>query len=98
MFTWAYNQLSKTWENTLTDTDGQYAELMAGSYTDNQPNFAWLEPYETKEFSQYWVSHSEDRHAGLRKPEMRPVASAGACLDSGHGNLRQHPCGNHLRR
>ena len=54
MFTWAYNQLSKTWENTLTDTDGQYAELMAGSYTDNQPNFAWLEPYETKEFSQYW--------------------------------------------
>lgn len=54
MFTWAYNQLSKTWENTLTDTDGQYAELMAGSYTDNQPNFSWLEPYETKEFSQYW--------------------------------------------
>lgn len=54
MFTWAYNQLSKTWENTLTDTDGQYAELMAGSYTDNQPNFAWLEPYETKTFSQFW--------------------------------------------
>ena len=54
MFTWGYNQLSKNWENTLTDTDGQYAELMAGSYTDNQPNFSWLEPYETKEFSQYW--------------------------------------------
>lgn len=54
MFTWAYNQLSKNWENTLTDTDGQYAELMAGSYTDNQPNFAWLEPYETKDFSQFW--------------------------------------------
>lgn len=59
MFTWAYNQLSKTWENTLTDTDGQYAELMAGSYTDNQPNFAWLEPYETKEFSQYWYPISK---------------------------------------
>lgn len=59
MFTWAYNQLAKTWENTLTDTDGQYAELMAGSYTDNQPNFAWLEPYETKEFSQYWYPVSK---------------------------------------
>lgn len=59
MFTWGYNQLSKTWENTLTDTDGQYAELMAGSYTDNQPNFAWLEPYETKEFSQYWYPVSK---------------------------------------
>ena len=54
MFTWGYCQLAKSWENALTDTDGQYAELMAGSYSDNQPNFSWLEPYETKEFSQYW--------------------------------------------
>lgn len=54
MFTWAYNQLSDSWENALTDTDGAYAELMAGSYSDNQPDFAWIEPYETKEFSQHW--------------------------------------------
>ncbi|MBE6762130.1 MAG: DUF5107 domain-containing protein [Ruminococcaceae bacterium] len=59
MFTWAYNQLSKSWENALTDTDGQYAELMAGSYSDNQPDFAWLEPYETKIFSQYWYPISK---------------------------------------
>ena len=54
LFTWGYNQLSRSWERALTDTDGQYAELMAGVYTDNQPNFSWLEPYETKTFSQYW--------------------------------------------
>ena len=54
MFTWAYNQLAKSWESALTDTDGAYAELMAGSYSDNQPDFSWLEPYETKCFSQYW--------------------------------------------
>lgn len=54
LFTWAYNQLSKSWEKALTDNDGAYAELMAGSYTDNQPDFAWLEPYETKKFSQFW--------------------------------------------
>lgn len=54
MFTWAYNQLATSWENALTDEDGQYAELMAGSYSDNQPNFAWLQPYETKVFSQHW--------------------------------------------
>ena len=59
MFTWAYGQLSKSWEKALTDTDGQYAELMAGSYSDNQPNFSWLEPYETKEFSQYWYPISK---------------------------------------
>ena len=59
MFTWAYNQLATSWENALTDTDGQYAELMAGSYSDNQPNFSWLAPYETKEFSQHWYPISQ---------------------------------------
>jgi len=59
MFTWAYNQLSQSWENALTDTDGAYCELMAGSYSDNQPDFAWLEPMETKTFSQYWFPIGE---------------------------------------
>lgn len=45
MFTWGYCRLAKSWENALTDTYGQYAELMAGSYSDNQPNFSWIEPY-----------------------------------------------------
>lgn len=54
MFTWAYSQLAKTWENALTDEDGQYAELMAGCYSDNQPDLTWLQPYETKTFSQKW--------------------------------------------
>lgn len=54
MFTWAYNQLSRSWENALTDTDGAYAELMASSYSSNQPDFAWLNPYETKTFTQSW--------------------------------------------
>ncbi|MBN1249041.1 MAG: tetratricopeptide repeat protein, partial [Anaerolineae bacterium] len=34
--------------------DGPYIELMAGVYTDNQPDFSWLQPYETKTFSQFW--------------------------------------------
>ena len=54
MFTWGTSQMAKSWENTLTDTDGAYAELMAGAYSDNQPDFSWLEPFETKTFSQYW--------------------------------------------
>ncbi len=59
MFTWAYGQLADIWERALTDADGPYAELMAGSYSDNQPDFAWLEPYETKQFSQYWYPISQ---------------------------------------
>lgn len=59
MFTWAYDQLSETWENALTDSDGAYAELMAGVYTDNQPDFSWLEVGEVKEFSQFWYPIKE---------------------------------------
>ncbi|MBQ2750783.1 MAG: DUF5107 domain-containing protein [Clostridia bacterium] len=54
MFTWGYGANAENWEDALTDTDGPYAELMAGSYTDDQPDFTWLAPYETKCFSQYW--------------------------------------------
>ncbi len=59
MFTWAYNQLSKSWENALTDTDGAYCELMAGVYSDNQPDFAEIAPYENKSFSQFWYPISD---------------------------------------
>ena len=54
LFTWGYGQLSQAWEKALTDTDGAYAELMASSYSSNQPDFSWIEPYETKCFSQFW--------------------------------------------
>lgn len=54
MFTWGYGENADNWEEKLTDTDGAYAELMAGSYTDDQPDFTWIAPYETKTFSQFW--------------------------------------------
>jgi len=85
MFTWAYCQLSKSWENALTDTDGEYAELMAGSYSDNQPNFAWLEPYETKQFSQYWYPIS-----GLGTPTFANLHCAFK-VDRENGVLKVQP-------
>lgn len=54
MFTWGLSKLAKSWEQALTDTDGPYCELMAGSYSNNQPDFTWLNPYETKCFSEFW--------------------------------------------
>ncbi len=59
MFTWGQDQNARDWEKKLTDTDGPYCELMAGTYTDNQPDFTWLEPYETKKFSQFWIPLTE---------------------------------------
>ncbi len=54
MFTWGAGEFAKGWEANLTDADGPYIELMAGVYTDNQPDFSWMQPYETKTFSQFW--------------------------------------------
>lgn len=42
------------WDRNLTDQDGPYVELMAGVYTDNQPDFSFLHPYETRTFTQCW--------------------------------------------
>ena len=38
----------------LTDDSGRYIELMAGFYTDNQPDYSWLQPYETKRGTMVW--------------------------------------------
>jgi tetratricopeptide (TPR) repeat protein len=54
LFTWGNGDFGKAWERNLTDTDGPYIELMAGAYSDNQPDFSWIQPYETRSFSQFW--------------------------------------------
>jgi len=53
-WTWGDAPFGWAWDANLTDTDGPYVELMAGAYTDNQPDFSWIAPGETKTFSQYW--------------------------------------------
>ena len=42
------------WEKLLTDSDGPYLELMAGAWSDNQPDYSWIQPYETKTVKQYF--------------------------------------------
>jgi tetratricopeptide (TPR) repeat protein len=54
LWTWGSGEFGKAWDRNLTDSDGPYVELMAGVYTDNQPDFSWTHPYETKTFSQFW--------------------------------------------
>ncbi|MCG6189544.1 DUF5107 domain-containing protein [Maribellus maritimus] len=55
-WTWGSEAFGRAWDRELTDEGGPYFELMAGVYTDNQPDFTYLLPYETKTFSQYWWS------------------------------------------
>ncbi len=54
MWTWGNAEFGYAWDRNLTDEDGPYVELMAGAFTDNQPDFSWLQPYETRTFSQFW--------------------------------------------
>ena len=54
LWTWGNHEFGYAWDRNLTDEDGPYVELMAGGYSDNQPDFSFLQPYETKSFRQYW--------------------------------------------
>ncbi|SER85135.1 DUF5107 domain-containing protein [Pedobacter rhizosphaerae] len=58
-WTWGNGDFGIAWDKNLTDEDGPYIELMAGVFTDNQPDFTWLKPYEEKTFTQYFLPYRE---------------------------------------
>lgn len=53
-WTWGNGPSGRAEDHLLTDSDGPYIELMVGAYSDNQPDYSWLEPYEAREWTQYW--------------------------------------------
>ncbi|HTL56079.1 MAG TPA: DUF5107 domain-containing protein [Candidatus Limnocylindrales bacterium] len=72
-WTWGNHDFGYAWDRNLTEQDGKgeygpYIEIMAGVYTDNQPDFSFLQPGETKTWSQYWYPIQEigpAQHANL---------------------------------
>lgn len=58
-WTWGNGDFGIAWDRNLTDEDGPYIELMTGMYTDNQPDFSWLNPYEEKTFTQCFLPYAE---------------------------------------
>ena len=58
-WTWGNGDFGRAWDRNLTDHDGPYIELMAGVFTENQPDFTWLMPYEEKRFTQYFMPYQE---------------------------------------
>ncbi len=54
MWHWGKGDFGDMWCNNLTDENGPYIELMTGVYTDNQPDFTWIAPGESRIFEQYW--------------------------------------------
>ncbi|WEV75860.1 DUF5107 domain-containing protein [Bifidobacterium sp. ESL0800] len=56
-WTWGCGDFGKAWDRNLTDANGPYVELMTGVFTDNQPDFSWLKPFEGKTFTQYFMPY-----------------------------------------
>ncbi len=54
LWQWGTGATGRMWEKILTDADGPYAEIMVGAFSDNQPDYSWMGPGETKAFTQVW--------------------------------------------
>jgi len=85
-FTWGNGAFGLAWQHNLSDADDPYLELMAGVCTDNQPDFSWLQPYETKAFSQYWYpiqkigpAKNANRYVAVNLETGTRQARVGAC-------------------
>ena len=54
LWVWGSGPSGQATEGRLTENDGPYAEIMVGSFSDNQPDYSWIKPYEVKQWEQYW--------------------------------------------
>ena len=57
-WTWGNCDFGRAWDRNLTDNNGPYIELMTGVFTDNQPDFTWLDAFEEKCFVQNFLPYS----------------------------------------
>ncbi len=94
-FTWGNGPNGKRWDATLTDTDGPYIELMTGAYSDNQPDYSWLQPYETRSFSMNWYPFRDiggvkqaNLNAAVNLEVAAGVAKMGFYATSAHSGAR----------
>ncbi len=54
LWEWGSGPRGQATEARLTEEDGPYVELMVGAYSDNQPDYSWIRPYEVKKWEHYW--------------------------------------------
>ena len=54
LWEWGSGPSGQATEGRLTEDSGPYAEIMVGTFSDNQPDYSWIKPYEVKQWEQYW--------------------------------------------
>jgi tetratricopeptide (TPR) repeat protein len=52
-FEWGNGPEGRLWDKVL-DSQGDYLELMSGNFSDNQPDYSWIQPSEVKRATAYW--------------------------------------------
>jgi tetratricopeptide (TPR) repeat protein len=72
-WTWGNGPRGRMWDRILTDDDGPYIELMVGAYSDNQPDYSWMQPYETRAFEMYWYPFRDI--GGLKKANLQAAVN-----------------------
>ncbi len=99
-WTWGNHEFGYAWDRNLTDADEHgrfrpYIELMAGVFTDNQPDFTFLQPGETKTWSQFWYpfrgigpAHSADTEVALNLVAAPTTARIGVAVTTERKGLR----------
>ena len=88
-WTWGNGEFGRAWDRQLTDDDGPYIELMCGAFTDNQPDFSWIQPGEEKSFTQIFMPYKKigpacnaNEHAALNLEIKNNTAMFGIYLSS----------------
>lgn len=94
-WTWGNHAFGYAWDRNLTDNAGPYIELMLGVYTDNQPDFSYLQPGETKTWSVYWYpiqqigpAHKANEHAAVSLAVRGRAARIGVAVTARRPWLR----------
>ncbi len=89
---WGKNDQAAMWDKILTDSDGPYIELMTGAYSDNQPDYSWCLPYDTKSTVFYWYPIRGIQ--GLKNANLNAAAnlelSPGGKLQFGFNTTQAH--------
>ena len=87
-WTWGNHEFGYAWDRNLTDADGPYVELMAGVYTDNQPDFSLPRSRRNEDLQPVLVS--DPRHRCSRPRQSCTQRSASKTPTSNHPSPSGH--------
>ena len=54
LWTWGSGPSGRIWEDILTEGGGPYFEPQAGAFSDNQPDYHWMEPGQVRRAHDVW--------------------------------------------